>query len=400
MSLNINRFFLENGLEVLHCKMPTNDISLVYAINAGSLYEDANQAGLAHLVEHVLFKGTYKRKNREEIYAEKTSFGTDIFCHTGWKNVELGMRVLKENFENILEFTEDILLNSIFTNNDIETEKNIVLDEMRIGQDNNFLAYEFYKTLFEGHPYARPIIGYENTVLNLNVDEVKKFYQHHYVPSNIDLVVAGDIGINYLKNCLERTFKGIVEFPKPELKKLKTPKNKKREIIFSKERENSEFFMGKILPKITETYETTILSSILSKKIDSNLLDKYSTSYFRSFSLGNKLMYACASCKKEYNKFVRDVIKNNITRIKNKDFTTEDIEVVIKRTNNSFILNSQSSMYIAKTILNCWPNKLHNLNWLNTYGENISKITRDDVIKVAKKYLSIDDLTTVILGDF
>ncbi|MBU2590118.1 MAG: insulinase family protein [Nanoarchaeota archaeon] len=399
MAFKVNSISLENGLNVLHCHMPTNDISLIYGINAGSLYENANQAGLAHLAEHILFKGTYRRKNREEIYNERLCLSSDFFCHTSFKKIELGMRILKENFEQSLEFTEDILLRSMFTAEDITKEKEIVLDEMRIRKDVCLIYDEFFKILYEGHPYSRPIVGYENTILNLNVDEIKKFYQQHYVPSNMVLIVTGDIGLDDLKKSLEKVFTGKLNFSVPELKEIKLPANYKREIIIKKERENSEILVGKLLKKVNIS-EANILEYVLSKNVSNALLNKYSTSYNRNCSLNECLIKIYASCKKEHNKFVKDVIKYNITNTKNGNFLDEDIENIKKQIANSFTLYSQSSMYIAKYILKCWPNQCNNFDWLNTYVDSINAITKEGVLKEAQKHLSIDDLTTLIIGDF
>ena len=219
MQYKINEKTLRNGLKLFHVKVPTEDVTILYSVNAGPILESESNAGISHLIEHMLFKGTKKRASRDEIYNEIRLLGEERFCHTNYTHIPLGMRVVKADFDKTLDLLSDLLFDSSMNPNDIKKEKKVVLDEIRNRQDEPYthIWEELNSLCFKGTTLEKPIIGFPKSVIDLSGSQVLAFYKKLFNPSNAILITVGPL-----------TFSEIVK----KVKKLPPAKSKDVEEFF------------------------------------------------------------------------------------------------------------------------------------------------------------------------
>jgi zinc protease len=214
-------FKLDNGLEVV---LEENHAAPVVAFQAwvkiGSADEPPELAGIAHVFEHMLFKGT-KKRGVGQIAREVESAGGEINAWTSHDETVYHLVLASDFFDTGLDILADTLMNSSFDAGELERERSVVLEEVKQGVDDpeRQAGQGLFQAIFDAHPYGRPIIGTEATVRKLRRDDIVAFFSKHYVASNVTLVVVGDFDIAQAKAKIERAFspmpEGVAVGPRP-----------------------------------------------------------------------------------------------------------------------------------------------------------------------------------------
>lgn len=191
----VEEYRLPNGLKVLlieDASQPLITTNITYLV--GSRHEGYGEAGMAHLLEHLVFKGTPKHK---DIKAEFTARGarwngTTYFDRT---NYFLTFSANTVNLEWALELEADRMINSFISRADLDSEMTVVRNEFESGENNvgGVLAQKMARTAYQWHNYGRPTIGNRSDIENVPIDRLQAFYRNYYQPDNAVLVVAGDI---------------------------------------------------------------------------------------------------------------------------------------------------------------------------------------------------------------
>lgn len=212
---------LDNGLEII---LEENHASPVVAFQAwvkiGSADEPPELAGIAHVFEHMLFKGT-KKRGVGQIAREVESCGGEINAWTSHDETVYHLVLASQFFDTGLDILADTLMNSSFDAAELERERNVVLEEIKQGLDDpeRQAGQGLFQTVFDAHPYGRPIIGAEATVKKLRRDDILAFFRKHYVGSNVTLVVVGDFDTGAAKNKIRKAFdampEGVAVGPRP-----------------------------------------------------------------------------------------------------------------------------------------------------------------------------------------
>ena len=209
MHFNIEKVVLESGLHIYHVLQPSNDISIIANITTGNVLEPEHLSGASHLIEHMLFKGTQKRASRSSIYQELGLLGGHYFCHTDFFNLPLGLRAVLEDFEPAMELISDLFYFSRLDKEELEKEKQIVIDELqtnRIDDTETYLWDLYYSTLFEGTPLARKQGGSIASVKNLAYNDLLAFYRQTFTPANTTLFTAGPKKLSEVVRAVSKYF--------------------------------------------------------------------------------------------------------------------------------------------------------------------------------------------------
>ncbi len=207
------RFKLDNRMEVI---LEENHTSPVVAFQAwlriGSADEPPELAGIAHVFEHMLFKGT-KRRGVGQIAREVEACGGEINAWTGHDETVYHLVLASQFFDTGLDILADTLMNSSFDAGELERERNVVLEEIKQGMDDpeRQAGQGLFQTVFDAHPYGRPIIGTEATVKKLRRDDIMAFFARHYVASNLTLVVVGDFDPEAARAKIAKAFAALPE---------------------------------------------------------------------------------------------------------------------------------------------------------------------------------------------
>ena len=201
-------FRLPNGLEVV---LEENRAAPVVAFQAwvkvGSADEPREQAGIAHFTEHMLFKGT-RRRGVGQIAQEVEGAGGEINAWTSYDETAYHLVMASPFFDAGLDILADSLRHSAFDPEELERERQVVLEEIKQGLDDpdRMAAQGLFQTAFDQHPYGRPIIGSSETVRALTRDQLFGFFKERYVASNLTLVVVGDVDAARARAAIEDAF--------------------------------------------------------------------------------------------------------------------------------------------------------------------------------------------------
>lgn len=186
---------LANGIRVASCRMPqVETVSLGMWVGVGARHEEANEHGLSHLLEHMAFKGTASRSARR-IAEEIEEVGGDLNASTGLDSTAYYARVLKGDDKVALELLADILLNSSFSEEELEKEREVILQEIAGAKDDpEDIAYELLQeTAFPGQAVGRPILGTPKSVRAISAADLKGFLGRKYAPQAMVFSAAGAI---------------------------------------------------------------------------------------------------------------------------------------------------------------------------------------------------------------
>lgn len=190
------RTVLPNGLRVITSKMPhTYAVSSVLIVGAGSRYETDEHAGVSHLFEHMLFKGTPMRPKPRDISGEIESVGGTINAYTDREFTGYWCKMALPHYRRGIDVLADIVQNPLFRDNDIVQEKHVVLEEIRAAHDSPAATTSMLldSTMWPDQPLGRDIAGSEETVNSITRDEMLQYHDKQYVGGNMALAVAGNV---------------------------------------------------------------------------------------------------------------------------------------------------------------------------------------------------------------
>ena len=201
---------LPNGIRLLHVPDPSPVAYCGMAINAGTRDEHADEQGMAHFVEHLLFKGTKKRK-AWHILNRLESVGGELNAYTTKEETFLYSAVLQQDFERAMELTADIVFYSVFPQNELEKEIGIVLDEINLFRDSpsELIFDDFEEMLFDGYAIGKNILGNEATLETFTQEKVKRFVARTYHPAEMLFFSLGNIPFAKIVRWAEKYFDGV-----------------------------------------------------------------------------------------------------------------------------------------------------------------------------------------------
>ncbi|ERI90159.1 peptidase M16 inactive domain protein [Clostridiales bacterium oral taxon 876 str. F0540] len=182
---------LHNGLKLITIKRNTQITSLHVGINVGSVIEKANNRGISHFIEHMLYKGT-KSKNNEELNDALEKRGGEYNAYTDYTCTVFSITALSEELEPSLEIISDMIQNSTFPEEEIEKERGVILAEIRTSKDD-IEDYSFNKIneiAFSKSSLRYDTLGEEKTVKKLTRKQLVEFYNKYYVPNNCNITIV------------------------------------------------------------------------------------------------------------------------------------------------------------------------------------------------------------------
>ncbi len=214
------REVLPNGVRVIVEEHRASDVVAIQLwVRGGGRDEGPRELGLAHYLEHMVFKGT---PTRPVGFADREveGVGGRINASTSLDYTYYRLLLPASRAVPAVEMLADIGVNAVLDEQELEREKRVVLEEMRLADDNpgRFLARRLYEVAFEGHPYGRPVIGNAPLIRALTREQLLAFYRRHYVPEAFTLVVVGAVDPRQILAVARRTFghlprSGIVRLP-------------------------------------------------------------------------------------------------------------------------------------------------------------------------------------------
>ncbi|MEW6543151.1 MAG: pitrilysin family protein [Nitrospirota bacterium] len=405
-------FVLANGLKVLIAEVPKAPVATIQIwYKVGSRNEVMGRAGLSHMLEHMMFKGTPRhakgvfsrtiRKNGGNDNAFTSQDFTGYFENLAADRVELA-----------LEMEADRLRGLLLDDKEFQLEREVVKEERRLRTEDDpqsFLVESLFAQAFMVHPYHWPIIGWFSDLNAMTREDLKRHYDTYYVPNNATLVVVGDVKADALLPTIKRLFEPIPARPVPPPQIPAEPEQRgERRIIVKREAQLPFVMVGYRVPNYTDadSYPLTILESILSSGKSSRLYRSLVYEQKKALAVGAEysllqadpeLFYFFAVVKPgEKVEDVEQALYGEIEKIKAEPPTAAELQRVKNQIEASHIFGQDSNFRLAML----WAQaESIGAGWRHAdrFLERIRNVTAEDVQRVARRYFAEDARTVGIL---
>ena len=247
-------------------------VSIGVWLARGSRHEPVEQSGIAHFVEHMLFKGTATR-SAEDIAQTIDSIGGQMDAFTAKEYASYYIKVLDEHLPLAVDVLADIVMRPAFSGEDIEREKKVVVEEIKMVEDTpDDLVHELFTERFwQDHPLGRPILGTKETVESLSADGLRRYFTTAYSAPNLIISAVGNIEHEQVRDLVARTFEALPKIAEPLAEKA--PRVVPQVLIRNKELEQSHVCLGTsgYQQDHQDRYSSYVLNTVLGGSMSSRL---------------------------------------------------------------------------------------------------------------------------------
>jgi predicted Zn-dependent peptidase len=316
---DVSRTSLPNGIRIITETVPhVRSVSIGVWIGTGARRESVKENGISHFIEHMLFKGT-KNRSAEQIAREADSTGGNLDAYTAKELVSYNIKVLDEHLPIAFDVLADLVLNPRFEEADIEKEKGVILEELKMEVDNpEYLVHEtFFSRFWKNHSLGRSILGTKATINSFNQDSIRSYYGDVYTASNIVITAAGRITHSQIVALAVQYFgalpvrEAVPAEPKPKPAAPLILKNKRS-------LEQTHLCMGvPAYPMADERrYGTYLLSTILGGGMSSRLFQNVREKHGLAYSVFSELnLYRDSGCLAVYAGTSQETLKKVVLMV-------------------------------------------------------------------------------------
>ena len=226
--MKLNKIKLDNGLPVFLIKTPMlKTATILVMVKTGSKYENRKNSGISHFLEHMFFKGTVKRPDTLSLSAELDSIGAEFNAFTGKEYTGYYIKTPQAKIKIGVDVLSDMLLNSKFSEEEIQREKGVIVEEMNMYEDNPMMHIDdvFESCLYGDSPAGWDTIGFKSSVLSFRRDDFIKYFQSQYGSKSIAVFLAGDFSAKEVSSLMSGDFLKISK--NNYQKKIKVVENQK-----------------------------------------------------------------------------------------------------------------------------------------------------------------------------
>lgn len=409
-ALDVKRTILPTGLTVLHVErhnLPIVTVTLL--IKASPFNEPPDKAGLANLTAELLTEGTKKRKAKE-ISEEIEFIGASLDSSAGSDFSILRLSVLKKDIEKGFEILSDVLLNPTFLEEEIKRLKEMIKGNLRQSEeDPSFVADKtFRKAVYGDHPYGRLITGTPETIDKITREDLTRFHTEYYRPNNAILSIVGDITEAEVKGIIERYLGEWEPREIPSVNKSIDIIKRKNVILIDKDLTQANIIIGHkgMERENPDYYAVSVMNYILggggfSSRLMQTVRDEMGLAYdinsqFDSMKNGGFFRVEVQTKNESANKVIEEVLKQ-INRIKKEPVSDQELEDAKAYLTGSFPRRFDTNKKIAEMLVAIEYYNL-GLDYIDRYPEYIKSITKDDIIKVAEKYLDVENFVLIVVA--
>jgi predicted Zn-dependent peptidase len=404
----IERATLPNGLRIVTEVMPhVRSVSLGVWIGKGSRVEHGPENGISHFIEHMVFKGT-KHRSAEDIAKSVDSVGGGLDAFTSKELVSFNTKVLDEHVPFAFDVLADLVLNPLFRDEDIEKEKGVILEEIKMEADQpEFVLHEtFISNFWKGHGLGKPILGTKETVKKFGQGMVLDYYNRVYSPKNILITAAGNLDHEDIVKLVRDTFDG--RQPRGELPLDTVPKSH-APIVLKKKESLEQIHITLGVPAYPLAHElrfplyllNTVLGGGMSSRLFQNIREKQGLAYSVYSELNLFSDTGCftiyAGTGVETAKQVVDSIMKEIRELKQDLISEDELRRAKDHLKGSLMLSLEST---SSRMSNLARQELYfdRFMSLDEMLESIEGVTRDQVQNIAQEFFTTDNIALAMLG--
>ena len=406
MSIRIEK--LKNGIPVLMDKIEgINSVTFGIFVKTGAKNELSGEEGVSHLLEHMMFKGT-KTKSAKDISEIIDNEGGIINAYTGKENTVYYVQMLSNRLKEGIEVLTDMFLNSTFSEENLEKEKNVVIEEIRMYDDiPEEIVHDRNTALVINGVQGNVVLGSEKSIREMTREKLVKYFKEQYRPENIVISIAGNFSYEDISEILNNGL-GTIENISPEREYNGKMEIRSIENKITKDTNQIHLCFNTKGCSLTsdKRYEVAIISNTLAGNMSSRLFQKiredrglaYSVfSYTSSFEEGGLFTVYAGTTKKDY-KEVLEIIENEFEDIKENGIT----EYELQKSKNQFLSAVTFGLESSKGRMNRMANSYllyKEIKSLDEILEQIEKITVEDIKKAAQEMFDKRYYSKTILGN-
>lgn len=408
--MHATTYQLPNGLSVV---LQQNHASKVVAfqawVNVGSADEPPELAGIAHVFEHMLFKGT-ARRGVGQIAKDIESAGGEINAWTSFDQTVYHLVLASRFFDTGLDILSDALFHSSFDPVELERELKVVLEEVKQGEDNpsRVATQALFATAYTRHPYRRPVIGYTKTVKSFTRERLLDFFQRYYVANNITLVVVGDFDSEAAKKKIARAFEDAPSRPLPAPAERHEPQQRTcRSVVTGADVRETHLAVAWHIPGIRheDTGALDVASIILGQGDSSRLMlevkrkqqlttDVYAYSYTPR---DPGLLVAGATMPPDKLEPSLDAILAEVFRLRSGLVTDEELRKAKTIIESDAVYQKETVQGQARK-LGFFQTVADGIDYEDEYNRQVLRVTAQQIREVVQRYLTVDNATVAVLG--
>jgi len=405
---DIHRATLGNGIRVITEKMPhVRSVSVGIWIGTGSREEAPQETGISHFIEHMVFKGT-KNRSAEQIARSVDSIGGGLDAFTSKELVSYNVKVLDEHLPEAFDVVADLVRNPLFEEADIEKEKGVILEELKMEVDNpEYLIHEIFSSNFwKDHPLGRPILGTKQTIRGFDRDKIERYYRQFYTPANILITAAGSLNHSQLVRLAEQHFSDLK--PRP-MTPLQGPPRPHAPLVFRNKSSLEQVHVYIGVPSAAMPDQSrfawlvlnTILGGGMSSRLFQNIREKQGLAYTVYSELmmyrdaGCMLIYAGTSLKSAGK--VVESIAQELRRLSDKLVTEDELRRAKDHLKGSYVLSLEST---SSRMGNLARQELYFKRYfsLDEMLESVEQVTAEEVRQLAGEYFDPKNMAVAMLG--
>jgi predicted Zn-dependent peptidase len=403
----IVREVLDNGLRLVTEAMPhVRSVSIGVWLTRGSRHESDERSGIAHFVEHMLFKGTDSR-TAEDIAQAIDSIGGQLDAFTSKEYAGYYIKVLDEHLPLAVELLADVVLHPLFANEDVEREKKVILEEIKMVEDTpDDLVHEiFTEHYWAGHPLGRPILGTPQTVESFTRELLFEYFRDAYIAPNLIVSAAGNLQHETLRDLVAQAFSSVGR--SGSAVNGGGPRTAPQVVVREKELEQSHICLG--APGYHQVHEdryasyilNTVLGGSMSSRLFQNIREKRGLAYavFSGLSAYRDagMLTVYAGCAAETVGEVVDLVVEEMRGMKATPLGEAELRRAKDHLKGSLMLSleSTSSRMSHLALQDIYFDQHFTLD---ETLQGIERVTADDVRRVAGDLFSNGSLGATVLG--
>lgn len=402
-------FKLKNGMHVLlEENHNAKVVSFTALVNVGSVDETDDEAGICHVIEHMLFKGTPKRPEGT-IAMEVEAAGGDMNAYTSLDQTVYYINMATRFAAKGLEILADAVMNPLFDSEELKRESEVILEEIRREQDNpSRMAAEYlFQHAYKVHNYRRPIIGYPKTVKSFTHQDLTSFHRRWYTPKNISFIVVGDFNTKKMLSDIEKAFEGFEGDEIPSRISKPEPRQSSPRIIVKEMNVQSTYLsMGFHIPNFVSA-DTPVLDLL------AHILGGTDSSRFEQVVKEKKRLAHAIHCSAYTPKHPGLFYVGAMVSDSNAAKTINAISQEVGKLKTNFVASDE----LARAKINMRSNEIYEketvggqgakiasfiassgeASFERTYYQRMAEVTPEDISEAAKKYLNFSSATTVLI---
>jgi zinc protease len=407
-----SEYILSNGMKVLLIEAPKAPVATVQVwYKVGSRNEVMGRAGLSHMLEHMMFKGTAKYPKGSFSRIIRKNGGVDN-AFTGQDFTAYFENVAAERVPLALELEADRMQGLTLDNAEFQTEREVVKEERRLRSEDDpqgALIETLFAQAYMSHPYHWPVIGWFADLDAMTLEDLQRHYDTFYSPNNATLVVVGDIKADLLLPTIKQLFEPIPRGPSPKQSLLPEPEQRgERRFLLKREAQVPFVMMGFRVPNYSneDSYALDVLESILSRGKSSRLYQSLVYEQKNSLSVGAEysLMQTDPGLFYFYSlvnpnakvETVEAALQREITRLHNEPPSDQELQRAKNQIEASRTFEQDSNFRHAMLLGQA---EMVGAGWqrIDQFVERIRAVTAKDIQRVARQYLTEDNRTLGIL---